>query len=176
MISIITPTIRPDGLAMIRNALKKQTFTDFEWVVGSPFEPKEYSEEGIKCDWVKDDFTGGFWTFNRVLNRLFDRAQGELVVSWQDWIHVGSEGLEKFWNDYQETNGEALITGVGDQYAKLDDRGKPSIKIWNDPRKNNIYGSFYECTFPDMEWNWGAIPKKLFDKAGGIDENKKTNT
>jgi len=64
MISIITPTIRESGLSLVDKTLRRQTFTDIEWLVGSKFQ----SEFGR---WVKDDFEGGYWTLNRIYNKPF---------------------------------------------------------------------------------------------------------
>lgn len=164
-ISVITPTIRKDGLAIVRKALKAQSFTDFEWLIGSKFDPE--IEEAI---WVKDDFEEGYWSLNRIYNKLFEDAKGELIVSLQDWIYVKQDGLEKFWNNYEATNKTAIISGVGDQYESIDKWGKPQIKIWSDPRKTDKNGSFYECYPNDAEWNWCAIPKRAILDAGGMDE------
>lgn len=164
-ISIVTPTIRREGLDVIRRALSKQVFTDYEWLIGSKFNPNI-----PEATWVKDDFQGGYWTLNRIYNRLFARAKGELIVSWQDWIYVNPDGLQKFWDNYEETNKKAVISGVGDQYETVNKWGKPQVKIWSDPRKNTQYGSFYECYPNDAEWNWCAIPLHALQRVGGMDE------
>lgn len=161
-VSIITPTIRKQGLDLVRNSLKKQTFTDFEWLIGSPFNPK------IKeARWVKDDFNGGIWTLNRIYGELFKEAKGELIVSWQDYIWAYPDALEKFWRAYKATDG--IITGVGDQYDQLDEYGKPCHKVWSDPRKRTDLGTFYEINFDDVEWNFACVPKRFVEEAGGID-------
>lgn len=162
-ISVITPSVRPDGLSIIAKALRQQEFTDYEWLVGSVFEPNEK-----EARWIKDEFKGGFWTLNRIYNKLFAEAKGELIVSWQDYISANPDGLQKFWDNYKKTN--ALISGVGDQYQELNKYGKPTIKIWSDPRRTTVYGSFYESLWNDCEWNYAAIPRKLFWDVGGMDE------
>ena len=166
-ITVVTPTIREAGLEIVKKALENQTFTDFEWLVGSPFMlKKNYSK--VNFHWIEDDFEFGFWTLNRIYNKLFKAAQGELIVTLQDWIHVDPDGLQKFWDNYEQTKG--IISGVGDQYEKIGKFGKPEIKIWSDPRKTDRNGSFYECFPNDIEWNWAAIPKEALFKAGGMDE------
>ncbi len=147
-ISVITPSIRKDGLEIVRKALKRQTFKDFSWFIGSSFDP------GIaEATWVKDDFQGGFWTLNRIYNALVNRTK---------------DGLEKFYTCQKETGG--LISGIGDQYEEIDDHGKPKIVCWNDPRRTSKFGSFYECNWNDCEFNWGCLPRKLFLAVGGMDE------
>ena len=168
-VSVLTPTIRKEGLDLVHEALKRQTFDDFEWLIGSPFDP-ELKSSWFPIDWVPDTFEGGFWTLNRIYNKLFSQARGDLIVTLQDWIYVTPDGLEMFWEDFEATDGNACISGVGDQYSELDALGKPSIKVWSDPRKHMKYGSFYECYFQDVEWNWAAIPKRAFFDVGGMDE------
>lgn len=163
-ISIIAPTIRPEGLAIVRASLKKQTFKDFEWLIGSPFNP-----EIPEAKWVKDDFKGGFWTLNRIYNKLIKEAQGELIVSLQDNIYIPPDGLEKFWIAHEKYPNAILATS-GDQYESVDKFGRVQIKIWQDPRRRLDQGSFYEIFPQDCEWNYCAVPKKALYKIGGFCE------
>lgn len=162
-VSIITPTIRKDGLQMVLEALSLQTFTDWEWIIGSSFDPE------IKAArWVKDDFTGGVWSLNRIYNRLFKESKGDIIVTWQDYIWAAPDALQKFVTSVESTNG--FVSGVGDQYFKPGMYGKPIVKIWDDPRKTDKYGSFYEVNPNDIEWNFAAFPKKCIEELGGMDE------
>lgn len=185
-ISVVTPSIRKDGLKIVRDSIQKQTFKDFEWLIGSPFVPfyKGEAERHTRkreklygygilshtptTKWILDDFRNGFWTLNRIYNKLFKQARGELIVSWQDYIATEPDALEKFWINYEKTNG--IITGVGDQYEGVNKFNQPEIKIWSDPRKTDTYGSFYEINWNDAEWNWCAIPREYIFKVGGMDE------
>lgn len=164
-VSVITPTVRRDGLNVVREALKKQTFRDFEWLTGSPFEP--LFEEATH---IQDDFVGGYWSLNRIYNALLKSANGEIIVSLQDNIYIPPDGLQKFVDNLKTLGKQALISGVGDQYARVGKYGKPELKIWNDPRKTTQYGTLYECTFPDCEWNWCAFYKQALIDVGGFDE------
>lgn len=164
LVSVITPTVRPAGLDIVQKSLEKQTYKKWEWLVGSPFNPHI---DGAK--WVTDNFDGGYWSLNRIYNRLFKIAQGKIIVTWQDWIYIPPDGIQKFVDALEEV-GDAVVSGVGDQYERLNDWGKPEIKIWSDPRKTLKYGSFYECYPNDAEWNWCAFPKKLINQVGGMDE------
>lgn len=162
-VSIITPTIRPDSLAIVHKSLMSQGFADWEWLIGSSFDPK------IKdAKWIKDDFEGGFWSLNRMYNKLVSRSSGEIIITWQDWIYAKPDAVEKFVENVIKTNG--VVSGVGDQFSRLNKWGKPEMKIWSDPRKTNEYGSFYECNWNDAEFNFAAFPKELFEKVGGFDE------
>jgi len=165
MISVITPSIRKDRLEIVAKSLQKQTNEEWEWLIGSPFDPKI-----PWAKWIKDDFVGGFWSLNRIYNKLIENARGDLIVSWQDSIYTPPTSLDAFWEDFQSTDGVALISAVGDQYDKLDNFGKPHNKVWVDPRKTNKYGSFYETNADNIEWNFCAIPKKALETVGGFDE------
>lgn len=167
-ISVVTPSVRPKGLYVVESGLNNQTFTDFEWLVCAP--DIERGHVKVSPVFLQDEFEGGFWSLNRAYNELIKHAKGELIVTLQDWIYVNPEGLQKFWDDYEATGKQALISGVGDQYESVDKYNKPQIKIWSDPRKTDKYGSFYECNPNDAEWNWCAIPKKAFYDIGGMDE------
>lgn len=39
-ICVITPTIRLEGLDLVRRALEEQTFTDFDWLICSRKDPE----------------------------------------------------------------------------------------------------------------------------------------
>ncbi len=158
MISVITPTIRKEGLPIVEKALKRQTFTDWEWWICSSFDPK--------CGkWVVDDFTGGIWSLNRAYNRLISNSEGELLVSIQDYTSFSPDALEKFWNHYQN-NKKVIVSGVGNKYT--DDTW--TVKTWQDSRQRSDQGSFYEVYPWDVEGNFCAVPKQVFYDIGGFDE------
>lgn len=163
-VSVVTPTIRPDGLPLVEKALAHQNFKDFEWLIGSPFKPKV----AIPHRWVRDNYIGGFWTLNRIYNQLFRKAKGEIIVTWQDYIWAPPEALQKFVAAVKRTF--SPVSGVGDQYAKVDELLRLYDKVWADPRKTSRYGSFYECTWKDCEWNFAAFPRALIFVIGGMDE------
>jgi hypothetical protein len=160
MISVITPTIRPEGLEIVRKALERQTYEDWEWLIGSPFDPK-------MGRWVKDDFTGGYWSLNRIYNKLIKEAKGDIIVSIQDHTLCIPEGLEKFafWL-YREPN--FIISGVGDKYDKV----YPELgnKVWTDPRKS-LRNDFRACNFNEVEGNYCAMKKSALKYIGGFDED-----
>lgn len=77
MISILTPSIRPKGLAIVQKCLAEQTCQDFEWLV----------EMGIPtrgCD------------LSRAFNRMIRRAKGEWIAILQDYTKIKPDGLERF--------------------------------------------------------------------------------
>ncbi len=150
-ISVITPTVRPEGLKLVEKALQRQTFTDFEWIIeerhGKP-------QKGL------------VWTLNRDYNRAIKRAKGELIVSWQDYTFAKPDALEKYWYHYA-TEPQCIVSGVGNKY--LDDTW--TVVTWQDPRERNDISSFYPCFFNDIEGNFAAVPQRAFDAVGGFDES-----
>jgi len=159
VISVITPTIREGGLELVSRALRRQT-VEFEWLIGSPFNPKI---EGAK--WVEDDFGGGFWSLNRIYNKLIKAASGDLIVSWQDFTSATPQALEKFLFHFNNEP-KTLVTGVGNKYTDTN----WVAKVWQDPRERVDQGSFYQCDFSDIEWNFCAVPKQAIYDVGGFDE------
>lgn len=158
-ISVITPSIRKEGLKLVQKALKRQNFKKFEWIVGSPEVPE------VDCIWIKDIYKGGYWSLNRIYNDLIEKATGRLIVSWQDFTYANPDALEKFWDCYQ-TNKQAIVSGVGNKY--MDDSW--SAKTWQDPRERDDMGSFYECYPNDIEFNFCAFPLYSIYDIGGFDE------
>jgi hypothetical protein len=156
-ITVITPTIRPDGLPLVQKALRRQT-KEHEWLIGSSFDP------GMG-EWVKDDFKGGFWTLNRIYNRLVSQAKGELIVSWQDYTFARPDALEKYWTHYQQDK-QALVSGIGDKYTDETWR----VVEWRDPRRKWEKSSFQPVAFSEVEGNFSAVPKEAFYSVGGFDE------
>jgi len=166
-VSVITPTIRPEGLSIVQKALDSQTFKDFEWLIGAKG-PNLRASEKYPIHWISDNFEGGFWTLNRIYNQLFKKAKGEIVVTWQDFIYARPDALQRFVDTIKDTSG-GIISGVGDQYERVGKYGKPEVKIWNDPRKDSS-GELYECPAKDVEWNFAAFPKEKIFAVGGMDE------
>lgn len=163
-VSVLIPTNRLGGLELAARSLVHQTFTDFEVLVGSPFDPGPGPWR-----WIKDDFQGGFWTLCRIYNRLIDRARGELLVSLQDYIWVPPTGIERFVLACDKTHGG--VTGVSDQFTAIGLDGKPGPMHWRDVRRDYYPGTELQA-MPSAghEWNWSCTPKTTVLDVGGFDE------
>ena len=162
MITVVTPSVRPDMLKIVGKCLTRQTFQDYEWLVGSP-------EDYRFGEWVKDPpkKEGDYYCLNKAWNAMFEKAKGELIVSIVDGLWFPPDTLEKLWIHYQ-FNPMACIGGVGGQYDRVEN-GKPEHMVWKDPR---ITGKgFYEISPMDMEWCIASIPTKAIELIGGMDEN-----
>lgn len=169
-ISILTPSIRPSGINIVDDALSKQRFRDFEWIICGP----ESMEESFFKNINKTKYTyignpslkaGQFWDLNYSYNKMIKEANGELIISWQDFTWADEKTLDKFWYCC-ELEPNTLVSAVGDKY--IDDTWKD--KTWSDPRKRNDLGKFYPCYPSDIEWNLCSCPKEAILKVGGFDE------
>ncbi len=142
-ISVLTPTIRTNGLAKVHESLKNQTFQDFEWLVEAGF-PHRGND------------------LNQAYNRLIKRAQGELIVSWQDFIYTDEFHLQKCWDAYQEHPDTFFTCPVG--------------KLKEDGVKWDWRNTDHPMDWRMWEIDMGFVPKKLLYDVGGFDETLDRNT
>ena len=92
------------------------------------------------------------------MNRMIRRARGELIVSVQDFIHIPEDGLQKFWDAYQEKPG-FYTAPVGKIIEPLD---TPQWD-WRVDKNGDIHWQEWEICF-------GAAPRKDLVAIGGFDE------
>lgn len=131
-ITAVTPTIRPAGLEHVARGLREQTFQDFEWLVDV-------------------NYTGKV-DFNQAMNRLIYRAEGDLIVSIQDYITITPTTLATFWELHREH--PAFYTAPVIKEGKEDWRVKGVGK----------------CDWTDWEIDLGSAPRKALVEIGGFDE------
>lgn len=148
-ISVLTPTIRPKGLEITQECLKQQTCKDFEWL--------------IEVGYGKHDL-------NAAYNRMLKRAQGELIVSVQDYIKFPPDYLEKMWKAYKE-NPDCFITTPVGKVRRLNFSTKGVATKWD----WRAYRNSDSETIRDIEWNcWeidsGGAPLTALKQIGGFDE------
>lgn len=150
-ISVVTPTIRPQGLQITQNGLQAQTFNDFEWLV----------EVGIP---------GRGHDLNAAYNRMLKRAKGELVVSLQDFIKIPPDYLQKFWDAYQEHPRTFFTAPVG-KVDNLDFNppAKWDWRAWSEkavPPDTKYLPGKWDC----WEIDSGSAPLAALKEIGGFDE------
>jgi hypothetical protein len=160
-ISIVTPSVRKENLEIIDKCLKRQSFKDWEWLVGSP-------EDYGYGTWVKDPpkKEGDFYGLNKCWNEMFRVVEGELIVSIQDGIWFAPDMLQKFWDHYV-ADPKACIGAIGHQYSDVIN-GKPENLVWQDPRARTDQGSFHEVYYVDLEYSVCSIPKQAILDVGGL--------
>lgn len=164
-ISVITPTVRLEGLKLIEKALRRQTLKDFEWIIVSPEKPENLS---ISFKWVKEPekAAGDVWTLNKAYNKAISQSCGTLIVSWQDFTSADPETLERFFF-HHKLEPHVLVGAVGNKYTDE----TFTVQTWQDPRQRQDQGTYYPCFFQDIEWNLCAVPKLALESVGGFDEN-----
>lgn len=143
-ISVLSPSIRPQGLEIVRTGLLQQTFTDFEWL----------TEIGL----AKHDL-------NSAYNRMLKRAKGELVVSLQDYLKIEPDYLQKFWDAYL-TNPKAFITAP---VGKVDNLVYNGGITW-DWRNKGENEAIRPCNWTEWEIDSGCAPLVALKQIGGFDE------
>jgi hypothetical protein len=88
-ISVLSASIRPEGLEVTRQSLLAQTFRDFEWIVD--------------INWTGEP------DLNTSYNRMLRRANGDLMVSLQDHISIAPDALQRAW-DYYVAHPDRFVT------------------------------------------------------------------
>ncbi len=140
-ISVLTPTIRVQGLEENKKSLEQQTFRDFEWLV-------ELNVSG------KHDL-------NAAYNRMLRRAKGELVVSMQDWVKAPADYLQKFSDSYERDKRTFYTAPVGKVHQL--DYQSDIVWDWRADRHGKIEPQEWEI-------DSGAAPLQAFFDIGGFDE------
>ena len=164
-ISVITPTIRAEGLKLVKQALAYQDFKDWEWIICSP----KIMEDEIRQ--AVGDFPYEFignpplqdwqaWDLNYSYNRMIEKASGELLVSWQDYTFADPDLLYVLWKHYLDDH-KALVSVLGNKYPDDDF----DIPAWIDPRYSRK-----DYNWQEIEWNLCSVPRKLMYDIGGFDE------
>ena len=189
-ISVLTVTNRPGGIDVTWASLKKQTFTDFEWILCD--ELYEWRKEEVKA-YVNDTrlihipsprVHEDLWNLNKSHNAALRAARGDLIVSLQDYIWIRGDGLEKFWALHTALGPRNLITGAGhkSEHPRLAHDIKGKITIFKEPftdkpsgiseRDSRLEGEMKleETNASWWETNWAAAPRKVFYDLGGYEE------
>lgn len=139
-ISVLTPSIRPKGLAVTQHTLAAQTFKDFEWLVeiGIP-------ERGHDL--------------NAAYNRMLRRAKGELVIFLQDYIKVEPDFLQKCWKFYKAYPNTFFTMPVG----KVKEWGDEPVWDWRNSPDAKMMWTMWEI-------DCAGAPLALLKAIGGFDE------
>lgn len=167
MITVITPSIRPELLPIVEKCLSRQTFTDFEWIVVTP--ERIHKDITVTCKLIAEPpkREGDFYRLCGAFNKAFAESKGELVVVIMDGNYFKPDMLERFWGHYTASP-KRLVTAVGDQFNTVDSRGEPQDLFWNDPRKKG--NGFIKVGAEEMEFAVISVPKQAIIDCGGFDE------
>lgn len=146
-ISVLTPTIRPEGLKVVQECLKRQTFKDFEWLVEVSVPERGHD-------------------LNQAWNRMLKRAKGELIVCYEDYTKILDDGLERFWKAFQDHPGTFFTAPLG----KVREWGDQPNWDWRAHKQNDSQTDYTDCRWDTCEMDWAAFPKEAIFKIGGFDE------
>lgn len=162
-ISVVTPSVRPELLAIVEKCLARQTMQEYEWLVCSP---RNYKFG----DWIPEPpkREGDYYSLNKAMNALYKASRGELIVEITDGIWFEPDTLEKLWFHFEQQP-KVCVGAVGNQYDEIIN-GKPEHLVWQDPRIRKDQGSYYEINPNDLELCIGSIPKRGIFQVGGLDE------
>lgn len=135
-ISVITPSIRPDGLKTTFETLSKQTLPreDWEWL-------PRLSIPGERPDLCKQ------------VNRAIAESQGELIVFLQDYISIKPDALERCWETYKKNERICHTMPVGKDHGQID---------WD----WRYYWKKDEITFERWEIDFGMCPSAAIKDIG----------
>lgn len=161
-ISVVTPSIRENGLDMVKKCLDRQTFKEYEWLVCTPYEYSGASKRIVEPQKQPQDT----YSLNKCWNLLFKECQGKLVVSIVDLMWFTPDVLEKLWLHYQN-NPKSCVSGFGHQYERIEN-GKPEGVVWVDPLQKQE--QFYQKSPLDFELCLSSIPLQAIKDVGGVDE------
>lgn len=151
-ISVISPSIRPEGLKILQQCLEEQTMptNEFEWHVEIGLKRKGHD-------------------LNAAFNRMIKRSNGELIVFYEDYTKIMPDGLERFWKAYKDNPNTLFTAPLG----KVDNFGDTGDKIrwdWRATKQNKDQTDYTNCLWRTCELDWGAIPKAILLDIGGFDE------
>ena len=167
-ISVITPSVRPEGLPMVRKALEAQTFKGgLEWIVCSPADRLE-DVDGARVIAEPPRNEGDFYGLNKALNALVAASQGELLVICVDYTCPPPNALQTMWDRY--TRKKWFCTTVPVRLCANVENDVPKDVAWIDPRIKWYPKGWSMCKPQDFDFALASIPSKAFAIAGGIDE------
>lgn len=143
MISVLTPSIRPQFLYITQKCLERQKFQDFEWLV----------EIGLR--------DRGF-TLPSDMNKMLKRAKCERIVILQDCIEISDDALEKInalsndlWT-FPVGQVDDFVTKVPEWDWRIDHPGElPGAHYWETDFACAPTQAFFDVGGYDEEFNKG---------------------
>lgn len=174
-ITVVFVSARPDSLKILCDSMSAQTFQDYEVICVmperlNPGEIANYSPQRWTFFNDPPKVQGDFWALSKCLNLACRQARGELIVLVQDYIRIPADGLQRYWDRYQQEP-RSLVSGVSDQFDSI-----TGEKTFSDPRKQigshggERYRGFFLTIPLHWEANWGSFPRQAWLYIGGFDE------
>lgn len=145
-ISVLTPSIRKEGLEVVEKTLLAQTFRDFEWI---PL----YDAPGQKPSLCK------------AMNTGLRRSTSDLILFIQDYIQLPEDGLQRILEAHKRYPTAAFTFPVGKSDV-LDYKREAIRWDWR-------FGRDKDAQIPYSEWeiDLACIPRGFITMVGGFDED-----
>lgn len=186
-VSVVYCTARHGGLDILHHSMQQQTHRDLEVIIVDELHRSANQPYPSIFRFVDPPAKkpGMFWNLSASLNAGVRAATGTLIVLLQDYIWVPPDGIARYVERYLEEGPNAIVSGVGHQYAEPSTIDDPTgaYSVWHkfpgpphgeltfrDPRTIDRGGFF--VTIP-LEWeaNWGCFPRQAWQQVGGFDED-----
>jgi hypothetical protein len=193
LVSVVTVTKRPGSIDVTWGGLRRQTLGEFEWILCDELFDWRHEEVAAyvgdeRLRHIPAPATGAVWNLHRSYNQALRLCRGRFVVSLQDYIWIPDDGLQRFWEAYEQLGPRALVTGVATLYDMPLEQtgavqtplgrislfarpweGRPTVMTRADHRAGGE-GRFVEKPFWMWELNWGGAPLDTFYELGGFPE------
>lgn len=168
--------MRSEFIPIVAKCLERQTFKDYEWIVvaGKTGKYQDFIDvmPSDNKNWLltlePEKKEGDYYALNKAWNEAYRLAKGDLIVSIVDGLWFDPTTLERLYAHYQN-NPRACVSCIGHQYSRIEN-DKPEQLVWNDPRANTEFGSFYEVKHTEMELCVASFPRQAVIDVGGVDE------
>lgn len=191
-LSIVTPSIRPEGLDVVWDCLQRQTYGNWEWLIAVP--EKHHTRLAMWARikphvkvFIEPVERGDFYQLNKAWNQLFRHADGDAVVSITDWTWFDDHALERLAQRHAADFTAVIGAPTSHVAARFVDPafGKESADAdyyatapvtWVDYRllQPQHCGDLIRLEPSAVELNFTLIPRVSLLACGGMDESYDT--
>ncbi len=188
-ISVLTPTVRPEGLVMPWQCLERQTCQDFEWLISAPAGVMKVFPNKPNIHLLEDPpkRPGDYYRLNGAWNNLAKHAKADLLVFCVDWIWFEDTALEQLLAHYLDDPNRGICV-PGNHFRKIIN-GRPEVLWEPDNRWNHVepdsqgmihrpyllpedqIGDGWHLDPHLMEMSFSGISKSKLISVGGFDED-----
>lgn len=171
LISVLTASVRPDGLPMVARCLSAQTEARWEWLISLPADKIGRfvaTDPRIRVLADPPRRPGDFYRLNGAWNGLVREARADLCVFACDWIHFEPDALERFLGSYRE-DPLSCVSAPGHHYEQVWNN-KPEVLWEGDPRQHEV-GPDGRMPWHMYELSLASAPRQKLIEVGGFDED-----
>ena len=170
-LSVITPSIRPEGLLPVWECLQRQTYQHWEWLIALPrgmSVPAEIAGDRRVRVFTERHHAADFYQLNKTWNLLIAEAKGDALVSATDWLWFEDDALQRLAQRYLAD----LQTAISVPTSHIHSIETRNELTWVDYRL--LQGQ--ECSDCPMlepsavELNFALLPGHAVLDVGGFDE------